>query len=310
MSQEPNSESDRLAIISAEDLPALYRASDRLATRAQRSYLRLARVNLALIVAGAFCTSWAALSPELRAYLAIGGATALTAGLSATAFLRFAEHDKDWFNARAIAESVKTISWKYMTGAEPYPEAISGQDADMRACDDLRSVLAGRTLSGGVLGGLDASTEQITAKMRQVRALDLKIRKQIYVRDRIRDQRTWYAKRAEHNLHSTRRWFALVAAAQLLGALAAIALVRWPEFEFNAAAVLSSVAAACLAWLQLKQHQELSHSYGMAAQELGFIEARAPYVQSESDFSEFVSDAENAISREHTTWIARREFVK
>jgi hypothetical protein len=54
---------------------------------------------------------------------------------------------------------------------------------------------------------------------------------------------------------------------------------------------------------------EWAFSYAQAAHELRLILAREPYVESDEEFSGFVSDAENAISGEHTMWLARRDNV-
>jgi hypothetical protein len=295
--------------VSDEHLPALYRVADRSSISAQRSYLRLVMLNLALIVIAALATSWAVSSPELRTLLAIIGAVTLVAGVGLTASVLQTKPDKQWFGARAVAESVKTISWRYMAGSEPYAKSLPDAQADNLFCQELEGILRERSAIGAVLGGPEASADQITQCMRDIRSSDLQSRKEIYLRDRIQNQRAWYGGKAAVNARSSTWWLAAVGGTQLLGAITAIALVRWPDFSFNMAAVLAAVAAAFLAWLQVKQHQELAHAYGLAAHELGLIEARAPHVATESEFSSFVADAENAISREHTMWIARRDAV-
>lgn len=71
--------------------------------------------------------------------------------------------------------------------------------------------------------------------------------------------------------------------------------------------LLTTIASSFIAWLQVKQHQELSQSYSIAAQELGLILEQGQHIHTEEDFCAFVSDSENAISREHTLWVARRD---
>ena len=292
---------------SDSDLPAVFRSADLASLSAQRAYLRLVRADLALIVLSAGVASWAVSSPEIRTVLAILAALLLAAGLVLTGIILQTEHDRNWFAARAVAESVKTVAWRYMTGAEPYETNLLDRDADDLFCRELDAILRERRSIASILGSEDASGHQITDMMRSVRSADTATRKEAYGRDRIQDQRRWYAKKAGVNKALSDRWLISIGVVQLLGAGAAIALVRWPEFKFNAAAVLAALAAALLAWLQLKQHQELAHSYGLAAHELGLIEARAAHVRSDSDLSSFVADAENAISREHTMWTARRD---
>jgi hypothetical protein len=77
----------------------------------------------------------------------------------------------------------------------------------------------------------------------------------------------------------------------------------------GAVGVLTSLCASLLAWMQVKQYQELSQSYAIAAHELGLISVLAEHGQSEVDFSAFVADAETAMSREHTLWAARRDRI-
>jgi hypothetical protein len=98
-----------------------------------------------------------------------------------------------------------------------------------------------------------------------------------------------------------------VTASQFTALVAAIALVRWPNSDIRLTGFFTCVASALIAWLQLKQHKELAQSYAVAEIELGFIEEKARHVMTDREFSDFVSDAENAISREHTLWIARRD---
>ena len=76
--------------------------------------------------------------------------------------------------------------------------------------------------------------------------------------------------------------------------------------DFDALGILAAAAAAVLAWLQIKQHATLAQSYSHAAYELSTIGALIDSVQSEAEWGRFVNDAENAISREHTAWRARR----
>ena len=76
--------------------------------------------------------------------------------------------------------------------------------------------------------------------------------------------------------------------------------------DFDALGILAAAAASVLAWLQIKQHATLAQSYSHAAHELSTIGALIDSVQSEAEWGRFVNDAENAISREHTAWRARR----
>ncbi len=132
-------------------------------------------------------------------------------------------------------------------------------------------------------------------------------RKQAYLAGRISDQRAWYGNQARSNRLAEDRYFRVVFASQLAALIAAVVLVRWPDSNLRLTGFFASLASALIAWLQLKQHKELAQSYSVAELELGFIEEKTRHIMTEQEFSDFVSDAENAISREHTLWIARRD---
>lgn len=298
---------EQLISISNDDLPALYRSADKASLEAQKNYLRFIKSNLSLIVISVVLTSIAISSIDYRVWVSIFGAVLLLFSLILTIVLHHIKPDSIWFEARAAAESVKTISWRYMMVAEPYN--ISNSDADTLFRNEMQQILIQRNSISGVLGGSEASGAQISEKMRQIRAYDVNSRKDIYIRCRINDQRTWYASKARTNKTWSTIWIYIIGSTQFLAMLSAILLISYPDFQFNIAAILAATAAAFIGWLQLKQHQELANSYGLATHELGLIESLATHISTENELSEFVGDAENAISREHTMWIARRDIV-
>jgi hypothetical protein len=59
----------------------------------------------------------------------------------------------------------------------------------------------------------------------------------------------------------------------------------------------------------MKQFRVLRTSYAFAAQELATIAILLPHVDTEVEWSDFVSNAELAISREHAMWLARRSAI-
>ena len=70
--------------------------------------------------------------------------------------------------------------------------------------------------------------------------------------------------------------------------------------------LFASVATAATAWTQLGRHDELSKSYALAYQELLMIRTLGEKVSTEEGLDRLVTDGENAISREHTMWMAKR----
>lgn len=309
-SLEPEARPDEgVGGVTNNDLPSLYQAADRGSQQNQVTYLRILRLDLLALIAGALCASVSFESTETMRAARVVSALLLAAGLLLTLVLRLKNFERGWYGGRAAAESVKTTAWRYMIGAEPFPLDLDPTEADRQFAAALKGVLEqSEQLSvslrrGGPVG------KQITDRMREVRALPLNGRRDLYVRARIRNQQEWYGRKADLNAKWEGRSFTAVMLAQFLALAYAIWLVLEPLRPLNLAAVLSTVAAALLAWMQAKQYQELAQSYAVAEHELGIIADQAVHIGDEAALAAFVADAESAISREHTLWVARRDIL-
>lgn len=289
------------------DYPALFRAADRASVAAQSNYLRFTRATLTLLVAGAGLAAVAGAFEFARAAFAITSAAVLATSLVLTTYLKMSNLEKVWYGGRAVAESVKSMTWRYATGSDPYAVDFSPAEVDGKFLAQLESILKERKQLAYGFGG-EASTEpQISDRMRQIRAGSPQERKAIYLSERISDQRRWYGDRARSNRSAGNAYFIFIAMSQLLALITAIALVHWPASSVKLTGLFTSLAATLIAWLEIRQHKGLAQSYSIAELELGFIQEKAKYVDSNRTLSDFVGDAENAISREHTLWVARRD---
>jgi hypothetical protein len=128
-----------------------------------------------------------------------------------------------------------------------------------------------------------------------------------YYKRRIQDQLGWYRMKAKWNRRRGQAWFGALIAINGFALISAIARIAMPEFERWPTDILVAGAAAVLAWVQTKKFHELSATYTLTAHEILLMNETLPATDKEADFSIFVGDAENAFSREHTQWQARRD---
>ena len=98
-------------------------------------------------------------------------------------------------------------------------------------------------------------------------------------------------------------WISVCLHALAIGLL--LYRIKEPLFDLPIEVVAASAGAA-ITWLQAKKHNELNSSYALAAHEIVLIKGEALSVKSDKNLSEFVLDSENAFSREHTQWTARK----
>jgi hypothetical protein len=300
---------DRLA---ASDYPALYVAASEAAKRGQRIHKLLSLGEILLTSAG--------LSVALIASVVFGAGEQLqriSAGLvTALAFLaalvlklinRSSGYDLDWYNGRALAETVKSLSWRYMARAAPYRD----DGADRRFRTDLALLLRRRPSFRQAIDRLPARAQQISAQMRAQRGLDLVGRRDAYVRWRILEQAEWYREKGASFGRWAARWYWLSVLSQLAGAalailtLQTITLPQAPDL-LRFIALFGAIALAMTAWSQLNRYDELARSYAVALQELLLIAAAGETVGAEEELDELVQEAEEATGREHRLWVAKR----
>jgi hypothetical protein len=206
-----------------------------------------------------------------------------------------------WYRGRAAAESVKTLTWLYAVGGTPFPDGDG--ESDERLLNRLGELVDSLKELDLVVPA-DSSRRQITPAMTGLRARPLADRRRAYLTDRVDDQIAWYSKRAADHTRSARRWLLVVAAANACGAGAGF-LRMVNVVQLDLLGLAAAVAGAATAWTQLLQHKAQANSYAVAVQDLTLIRDRIATVTDDA-WPRFVSDAEEAISREHTMWLARR----
>ncbi|MEY9962918.1 hypothetical protein ABIA33_000944 [Streptacidiphilus sp. MAP12-16] len=213
-----------------------------------------------------------------------------------------------WYEGRAAAESVKTLAWKYVVRAWPFADEPDSPDADSAYLEQMGEVFAAFQKSPVIPTGTKPA---ITDEMRRLRTMPLSVRRDVYLQERIRVQRTWYLSRADRCENATTIWqlastgtiiiAVVVALAQFLGIV-----------DLHLLGVCTTIAVAVTAWTQLKQFRPLAAAYRLAASELDLIESQLSRLdlnvpQAETIWARLSSDAEDAVSREHTIWRARRD---
>jgi hypothetical protein len=287
---------------SDDDYPALYGAANEFSAASQGQFFRALAANLALLVAAA--TMSVINLPEV--WFALLQAAILLASLALTIFLAAKKPQRSWYGARALAESVKTVTWRYMMRAEPFKG--SEEAADKQLAKTLFNILeANKHISSQATQIL--TVHQSTPRMREIRSLNLPDRKSFYEKRRIEDQRGWYISKCQENDKKSSFWFSVLIAVNALAIVFALLRALFPSAQNWPTDIFVAASGSLMAWLQTKRFQELAASYTLAAHEIGLFRLGLGHIQDEKALSDFVGDAENAFSREHTQWQARRDAI-
>jgi SMODS and SLOG-associating 2TM effector domain 3/SMODS and SLOG-associating 2TM effector domain 1 len=283
-----------------ENFPALYRSANAFSLESQRNFFRTLRFHLCLLI---FATFLSIVSiPHWS--IAVLQLLALLGALCCSIYLFNKRPERYWYAGRAVAESVKTITWRYVCRAEPF----QGVDATARIDfqERLRAIVDQNTdIVQAHTNHLGAP--QITDVMAQMRARPLEERKTIYANSRINDQLSWYTKKAAFNKNTANGFFWALIVMNGVAVLCAILRIVFINVPFWPTDIFVAAAASLLSWMQAKRFSELAASYALTAYEIGLIREQSLQPITEEEFSLFVGDAENAFSREHTQWVARRD---
>lgn len=280
-------------------MPGLFQGADRLSVAAQNRFLFASRARLVLVVVAAAAGVLTVPVPAFDV-AALITALALAGAVLAEGWLLRDRPERSWYDGRALAESAKTLTWRYAVGAMPF-EDVDDPAAEQRFAHDLAQLLRDAPTAGIT----PAAGPAISDEVRWLRAAPLAERQASYLRHRIDHQVSWYASRSEWNDRRARGWRIVLLVVEVAGV--GVALLRLVEvIDLDLAGIVAALVAAGAAWLATKQHENLARAYAFAATELGLVRTRLVAAGSPLDWAREVADAEEAVSREHTMWRASR----
>jgi hypothetical protein len=282
--------------------PALFRSADEASNKKQKIYLRLIGAEYAILILASLLSDSAFKGATFYLLYAFVFVVAVVFLLVRNLW----KLQQDWYRCRALAESVKTLTWRYIMRAAPFADGASFQDARAEFRNQWYRIFDANRATADKIDPNWSADDQITDEMNHIRALSLDERKKYYTEYRLNDQRTWYMRKAEENKRSAMNWVIAAVAAYALAFALVLARIRFPDWGFWGIGPIIVFASSAIGWTQVKKFNELAAAYTVTAHEIGLIKPRLDMVHSENDFSNFTNDAELAFSREHTLWIARQ----
>jgi hypothetical protein len=281
------------------DLPVVHDTANEGSGRGQRNYLLLSATRLISLLIAAIAGALGFITLGFDVFgliLLVGFVVAAVSELSLIIF----QPERDWYSGRAVAESTKTLAWRFAVQGKPFGPNLTLEQAESLLRQRISEVLA----KGKDRLDVGTGPAVVTESMRLLRAADLEQRRATYLAFRTSDQRQWYSTNAKKNRVRARTWRYVLLSGEILAVVAAaLTLGRGNPFDF--AGIVAALVASGAAWLAIKQHSQITSAYRVAAAELAIQESVLESVE-EKKWPQAVADAEEAISREHTMWLASR----
>ncbi|MEA2717779.1 MAG: hypothetical protein QOI99_2096 [Actinomycetota bacterium] len=275
-------------------MPAAFLTADDAAVRAEAWLLRLQGLQLVLLVVAATvgATGLATDHERPTALLIVG---CLVAVWLCRLVQRLAAFEHLWYNGRAAAESVKTLAWRYGMRARPFADDATAP-----------TLLGERMTEVTASVGLPGDGPVVTPALQELRAAPLDERSARYLEERIDAQCQWYtAKSARFRrlaLFCDWSFFALTGAAIVTALLLAVG-----SSGLAVVGLFETAVASVMTWAGVRAYGPTATAYAFTARELQSIRALGDEAaRTDGSWSDYVTDAEEAISREHTMWRASR----
>jgi hypothetical protein len=285
--------------LSPEGLPGFFKDADRASAKGQRRYLFWNELRLWAAVVGSTSSvlTFANVGFDWAGMFALTG---FVVALAAELVLTLIQPERDWYSGRAVAESTKTLAWRYAVKGIPFGDDTPDSELAAIFRDRVKSVKA----NGSDRVIISSDQPLITEDMKALRRESFPARKAAYIQGRTTDQMNWYGRKAQYN----KRHAELLRVILIIGEAVAIALTAFKisgALQVDASGVLAALISSLAAWLGLKQYSQLASAYTVASSELA-IQRDVLEGATEEVWGQAVADAEGAISREHTMWLASR----
>lgn len=213
--------------------------------------------------------------------------------------------EKEWYEARSAAESIKTASWEFAVGGEVFRKSGPNEsDEEKRYINVLKKILHNvKSLDVGA-GGQQNSA--VTDSMKKLRATNIQNRCKVYREKRVQDQIQWYSRKAEFNRKSGILFSGFVIVLEFAAVILGVARVMG-SIGINLLGPIAAIASGLVGWMQAKKYTNLAEVYAMTSQEINLLQSTLRADVTEPEWAQSVHDAEAAFSRENTMWQARRQ---
>ena len=286
------------------DLPDSYSTYDESAIIAERNHFRLIQFELILLVVVA------ALSLSVNLFQNEEFSTIIFSviffifliGIIIQAQYGKRQFGRKWFEFRAVAESIKSLAWQYAMACGDFYEENGANKLFLQQIKQIKEIYQinpDPKIAGGILNDIQPSMKEVRKKRWQEK-------RETYIKERIDDQITWYTDKAKVNEEHSKKYDKFVLYLQIIGIMICIFLVYTHINGAPALALAVTLIASIIGWSRSKQYAELVEPYQNTARELNEIRQEIELAKVKTDFQNFVIDAEQAISREHTMWLAKR----
>lgn len=193
--------------------------------------------------------------------------------------------EANWYRYRAVAESIKTLTWLYRLRIEGFENTVVFQEKI-------------QFLIKGFKYPCFTSQDDLTELKPFLCFDNFLSKKTFYKRYRLAEQKKWYSSKADYN-----RLWNLGMRTALGFTLLFSGLSFWHD-DINTS-LISTILACLVAFYQTKRFKELYAAYSTTLSDIESVETMFNECSSMEELNQAILRCELAFSREHVRWLAR-----
>ena len=128
---------------------------------------------------------------DSKTYIYVISGVLLLLGFIVTIIIITEKFEDIWYQGRALVESCKTLTWRFITCSELFENSLTIQEAKSKFIERTKEFSQEFIELNKVLNAKKLNLPVITNLMLRIRQLPLADRKAYYITHRIEDQKTW-----------------------------------------------------------------------------------------------------------------------
>lgn len=264
------------------DYPYIYKELNKKSLNDQKYHFLIIKVEYLLNILIVFTSSFSQ-DKKILIILIFTIALVILLNLSKKHF----EFEKKWYDNRASTESLKSLTWKWV---------MNSKESESNFEDNLKPFL-----------GRIGNENLITDEMKSIKKMKRKEKFEYYKKNRIMDQERWYLKKKKENVMKT-KWFLFITIVSyiILFVVLLYNLFANPKEMINInVGFLILLGTIFSSWSNSKKYAELGEAYSITLEDISFL--KDEIMDDTDNFNDYISNCENAFSREHTQWFARKK---
>jgi peptidoglycan/LPS O-acetylase OafA/YrhL len=127
-------------MIKENEFPNYFIAGDNASLKAQKTYITYVRWDLILMSFSALLAIYNFNSIETKKWIYIISGIILMGAFIISLVIKNKKYEDIWYRGRALAESVKTLTWRYMTKSEYFEINLDDETAQKRFIERIKEI--------------------------------------------------------------------------------------------------------------------------------------------------------------------------